>query len=113
MRIEPLSPKDIAKGPDGAVAEKHGLHLETPLWYYILKEAEQRGSSKRLGPVGSRILSEVFVGLLELDSSSFLASNPQWRPTLPSAKAGEFEMTDLLNFVGDLSPINDKNNLLP
>jgi hypothetical protein len=113
MRIEPLSPKDIAKGPDGAVAEKHGLHLETPLWYYILKEAEVRGNSKRLGPVGSRILSEVFVGLLELDSSSFLASNPQWRPTLPSAKPGEFEMTDLLNFAGDLSPINDKNNLLP
>ncbi len=113
MRIEPLSPKDIAKGPDGTVAEKHGLHLETPLWYYILKEAEVRGNSKRLGPVGSRILSEVFVGLLELDSSSFLASNPQWRPTLPSAKPGEFEMTDLLNFAGDLSPINDKNNLLP
>jgi hypothetical protein len=113
MRIEPLSPKDIAKGPDGAVAEKHGLHLETPLWYYILKEAEQRGDSKRLGPVGSRILSEVFVGMLELDNFSFLASNPQWRPTLPSAKAGEFEMTDLLNFAGDLAPINDKNNLLP
>ncbi len=113
MRIEPLSPKDIAKGPDGAVAEKHGLHVETPLWYYILKEAEQRGDSKRLGPVGSRILSEVFVGMLELDNGSFLASNPQWRPTLPSAKAGEFEMTDLLNFAGDLSPINDKANLLP
>ena len=112
MRIEPLSPKDIAKGPDGAVAEKHNLHLETPLWYYILKEAEVRGNSKRLGPVGSRILSEVFVGLLELDTSSFLASNPQWQPTLPSAKAGEFEMTDLLKFAGDLSPINDLNNIL-
>lgn len=113
MRIEPLSPKDIAKGPDGAVAEKHGLHLETPLWFYILKEAEQCGNSKRLGPVGSRILSEVFVGLLELDAGSFLSSNPSWKPTLPSAKAGDFEMTDLLKFVGDLSPINDTNNLLP
>ncbi len=113
MRIEPLSPKDIAKGPDGAVAEKHGLHLETPLWYYILKEAEQRGNSKRLGPVGSRLLSEVFVGLLEQDAGSFLSSNPTWKPTLPSAKAGDFEMTDLLSFVGDLSPINDSNNLLP
>jgi hypothetical protein len=113
MRIEPLSPKDIAKGPDGQVAARHNLHIETPLWYYILKEAEQRGNSKRLGPVGSRILSEVFVGLLELDSRSFLASNPQWRPTLPSAKAGDFEMTDLLRFAGDLSPINDAANLLP
>jgi hypothetical protein len=113
MRIEPLSPKDIAKGPDGEVAAKHNLHLETPLWYYILKEAEQRGNSKHLGPVGSRILSEVFVGLLELDAGSFLASNPQWKPTLPAAKAGTFTMTDLLSFVGDLSPINDAKNLLP
>lgn len=113
MRIEPLSPKDIAKGPDGEVAAKHNLHVETPLWYYILKEAEQRGNGKHLGPVGSRILSEVFVGLLELDSSSFLASNPQWRPTLPSSKPGDFDMTDLLNFAGDLSPINDSKNLLP
>ncbi|WP_321549518.1 peroxidase family protein [Hyalangium rubrum] len=113
MRIEPLSPKDIAKGPDGAVAEKHNLHVETPLWYYILKEAEQRGGAKRLGPVGSRILAEVFVGLLELDASSYLASNPQWKPTLPSAKKGDFAMTDLLSFAGDLSPINDPKNVKP
>ena len=113
MRIKPLSPEDIAKGPDGQVAARHNLHIETPLWYYILKEAEQRGNSKRLGPVGSRILSEVFVGLLECDASSFLASNPAWRPTLPSTKAGNFTMTDMLRFVGDLSPINDQKNLLP
>ncbi|MFY0563026.1 peroxidase family protein [Archangium lansingense] len=113
MRIKPLSPEDIAKGPDGQVAAKHNLHLETPLWYYILKEAEQRGNSKNLGPVGSRILAEVFVGLLECDASSFLASNPQWKPTLPSSKPGTFTMTDLLRFSGDLSPINDAKNLLP
>jgi len=111
MRLKPLSPEDIAKGPDGQVAAKHNLHIETPLWYYILKEAEQRGDSKRLGPVGSRILSEVFVGLLEYDAGSFLASNPQWKPTLPSTKPGHFTMADMLRFVGDLSPINDPKNL--
>jgi hypothetical protein len=36
-------------GPD--VARAHQLHLRTPLWYYILKEAEQRGNGERLGPV--------------------------------------------------------------
>ncbi|ADO67855.1 peroxidase family protein [Stigmatella aurantiaca] len=112
MRIEPLKPSQIAQGPDGEVAAKHNLHGETPLWYYILKEAEQRGGGKRLGPVGSRILSEVFVGLLEQDASSFLASNPQWTPTLPSARPGDFTMADLLTFAGDLAPINDPNNLL-
>jgi hypothetical protein len=53
------------------------------------------------------------VGLLEQDAGSFLSSNPSWKPTLPAAKAGDFEMRDLLTFVGDLSPIDDSNNLLP
>lgn len=33
MKIEPMKPSDIAKGPDGEVAARHGLHEATPLWY--------------------------------------------------------------------------------
>ena len=70
MKIKnPLTPAEIAKGPDGAVAKKHGLHEHTPLWYYILKEAEQRGGGERLGPVGATIVAEVFVGLVHGDQS--------------------------------------------
>ena len=61
-----------------------------------------------MGQVGSRILAEVFVGLLEADSSSFLACNPDWKPTLPAQVPGKFTMTDLLNFVGDINPIGDR-----
>ena len=70
MKIKnPLTPAEIAKGPDGAVAKKHGLHEQTPLWYYILKEAEQRGGGERLGPVGATIVAEVFVGLVHGDQT--------------------------------------------
>ena len=41
----------------------------TPLWFYILKEAEHRGGD-RLGPVGGRIVTEVLIGLLRADPSS-------------------------------------------
>ncbi|HEY9751024.1 MAG TPA: heme peroxidase family protein [Allocoleopsis sp.] len=105
MKLKPLSKAEIAQGPDGEVAKGLGFHTESPLWYYILKEAQIQGQGKRLGQVGSRILAEVFVGLLEADSSSFLARNPAWQPTLPAQNPGTFTMADLLKFVGDLNPI--------
>ena len=33
MQIEPMSPDEIATGPDGDIAREHGLHEATPLWY--------------------------------------------------------------------------------
>ncbi|MGD1910088.1 MAG: heme peroxidase family protein [Rivularia sp. (in: cyanobacteria)] len=108
MRFKPLSSVQISTGIDGVVAEKHNFHIESPLWYYILKEAQIQQQGNRLGQVGSRILAEVFVGLLEADSSSFLACNPDWKPTLPAQVPGKFTMTDLLNFVGDINPIGDR-----
>jgi hypothetical protein len=41
-----------------------GMDRSTPLWYYLLKEAEVLENGVRLGPVGSRIVGEVFIGLL-------------------------------------------------
>jgi hypothetical protein len=103
-----LTPDEIASGTDGAVAKKHGLHEKTPLWYYILKEAEQRGNGERLGPVGATIIAEVFVGLVHGDHTSYLwLKGKKWKPELPSKVAGEFTMADLLRFVGDISPIDD------
>lgn len=106
MKLEPLSPSDIAKGTDGKIAKELGFDKKTPLWYYILKEAEVQGEGLHLGDVGSRIIAEVFVGLLEGDSSSFLVQDPNWKPTLGTTP-GKFTMTDLLKFVDDINPIGD------
>jgi hypothetical protein len=108
MRItNPLSPDEIASGPDGAVAKKHGLHVRTPLWYYILKEAQVRKGGEALGPVGATMVAEVFIGLVHGDHQSYLwQRGPTWKPELPSREAGRFTMTDLLNLVGDISPID-------
>jgi hypothetical protein len=71
----------------------------TPLWYYILREAEIREDGAHLGPVGGRIVAEVFIGLLQLDSESFLNSQAEFTPTLGSV-VGRFQMTDFLSFAG-------------
>jgi hypothetical protein len=80
-----------------------GLERSTPLWYYILKEAALRAKGATLGPVGGRIVGEVFVGLLRFDDESYLTQNPLWKPTLPTitgAVTGEFRMIDFLAFAG-------------
>ena len=59
----------------------------------------------QLGSVGSRIVVEVFIGLLQGDALSYLKQDPGWTPTLPSATAGTFEMTDLLQFAGVVTPL--------
>ena len=71
----------------------------TPLFYYILKEAEVVENGNRLGPVGGRIIAEVFIGLLQLHSQSYLTVQPNWVPTLP-AQGASFRMIDFLAFAG-------------
>lgn len=121
MGVRVMTEAEITRGDDGRVLKEVGLHQATPLWYYILKEAQILGDNgNRLGPAGSRILAEVFVGLLQTDPEAFLHKdqNPGWTPTLPSEFAGNFTMMDLLRYVdqkqpGFLNPINEPANLAP
>ncbi len=74
---------------------------ETPLWFYILKEAEIVGRGRHLGPVGGRIVAEVLVALLQRDINSYLYLQPLWKPEPPIAPArGKFTMADLLKYAG-------------
>jgi Animal haem peroxidase len=77
---------------------KADFHARTPLWYYVLKEAELLNDGLRLGPVGGRIVAEVIIGLLQLDPAGYLQQQPAWQPTLPSATPGIWRITDLLRF---------------
>jgi Animal haem peroxidase len=72
----------------------------TPLWFYILKEAQACGGGDQLGPVGGRIVAEVLIGLLRADPDSHLVVDPSWRPTLPS-RDRSFNLTDLVIFAAD------------
>lgn len=71
---------------------------ETPLWYYILREAEVRHNGEQLGPVGGRIVAEVLIGLIASDPNSYFHAEGDWEPTLPAAQKGDFTIADLLRF---------------
>ena len=78
MGIPPLGNSELAE----LQVIRPGFVQSTPLFYYILKEAQLREDGLRLGPVGARIVTEVFVGLLQLDPDSYLK-----RPTKLGANA--------------------------
>ncbi len=78
-----------------------------PLWTYVLAETvesnvavdtkapHRKVKTRKLGPVGGRIVAETFVGLLCFDSQSFLSQDPLWRP--PSVVAGgKFGLRELV-----------------
>ena len=70
---------------------------ETPLWFYVLKEAEVLHDGDRLGPVGGRIVGEVLVGIIDADPESFRSIDPEWTPTLLAARrTGAFGLADIL-----------------
>jgi Animal haem peroxidase len=86
---EPLSSEQLG------LAE-HGWSGETPLWLYVLKEAEALHDGDRLGPVGGRIVGEVLVGIIDADPESFRSADPDWTPTLPAHERGRFGIADVL-----------------
>jgi hypothetical protein len=99
MRVPALSGSDLTELKEFGL----NLHESTPLWYYILKEAEVIEKGLHLGPVGGRIVGEVIIGLLQLDRNSFLTDEPDWKPTLPTRSGkvtGDFRMVDFLTFAG-------------
>jgi hypothetical protein len=71
-----------------------------PLWYYILAESQQvfvdDATPIRLGPVGGRIVGEVFIGLLLNDKHSFLRQDPKWKPSPEFTKGGKFGIAELI-----------------
>jgi len=85
---EPLRPEEVG-------LSEFGWSGETPLWYYLLKEAEAREDGERLGPLGSLIVGEVLLGIVDGDPESFRSVDPTWRPTL-SGRSDRFRLSDLL-----------------
>lgn len=117
MGLEPLKDEDIKIGkftgnPDDIVNTPVGLNADAfqdncPLWTYVLAETvpvnvtfktadgDRKLVARKLGPVGGRIVTETFVGILLGDSSSYLSQDPLWKPTL--AKDGVFGLRELIS----------------
>ncbi len=102
-----------------------GLRQSTPLWAYILAEAQRKivrewaapegnhgadvpddfflGSEPahtQLGPVGGRIVLETFFGLLDADRSSYLYAPSTWKPLVMKGKPGPVTFSRVLSWTG-------------
>jgi hypothetical protein len=79
-----------------------GLDQNTPLWYYVLKEAEVKANGNALGPVGSRIVAETIIGQIRQDPDSFLNVPGGWSPEQGVKIDGEpiVSINDLFRFAG-------------
>jgi Animal haem peroxidase len=89
LGIEPLASEQIGLAD-------YGWSGETPLWIYVLREADALHDGDRLGPVGGRIVGEVLVGIIDADPESFRSVDRSWRPTLPSHDPDRFGIADIL-----------------
>ena len=86
-----------AMGLEPLTIEEAGYFSDnTPLWYYILHEAFDQNDGERLGAVGSRIVSEVIIGMIQGDKTSFLNQAPNWKPN----EEGRYTMIDFLKEAG-------------
>jgi heme peroxidase len=109
MGLEPLDVNHlkVGKAPDEktnprivdlkVTGDPNTFEDNAPLWYYILAEAQSKHGGKRMGPVGARIIGEVFAGLIAGDNHSYLSQDPTWRPAKELCRDGKtFKIADLI-----------------
>jgi hypothetical protein len=116
MHVQPLTDDAIRIGPgleSGLPATKitniagGAFNGKCPLWTYILAEAmlnmqpvnipvieDVTIKTPKLGPVGGRIVAEVFLGLMFGDPHSLLSQAPDWAPNNDPS----YRLKDFVNF---------------
>jgi hypothetical protein len=100
VAVTPLGRAEILVGAGGVnlsgltPGQKNALVTRTPLWFYVLREAEVHGG--RLHGVGARIVAEAFHRVIEGARTWSFLRERTWRPTLGRAP-GDFDMLDLLD----------------
>jgi len=85
MQVPVMTAAELQEGNTDAVNQAltdGGFIEHTPLWYYVLKEAEIRANGNSLGELGSRIVVETQIGLMRNDPDSYLNdSDGEWNPS--------------------------------
>jgi hypothetical protein len=106
LSVQKLTPDQLLNNNPPAINQAllEGCFLErTPLWFYLLKEAEMQTGGDALGEAGSHIVAQTLIGLLKADGDSYI--NQDWEPRqgvrLPNGEP-ILKLTDLLRFAGVL-----------
>jgi len=87
-------------------AHGRGADPDAPLWYYVLAEADYQQDGERLGAVGSRIVAETLIGLIEADETAYPNAAPDgWEPSLPQPTPTDgYTLADITAFAAEARP---------
>jgi len=100
VNLTKLTKAQLRDGNNGAdlgdmtQAQRQAVLKDTPLWFYILREAELNGG--KLSGVGARIVAETFHRAME-GSEHSIVRDTSFAPSL-GPNSGTFRMVDLLLF---------------
>ena len=83
------------------------LRDNTPLWFYVLYEAEKICDGKQFGPLGSLVVAEIILGLLQGDKTS-----PESVPERIFSPHTSFEQSGVLFLRVQYLPVSP-NSLMP
>lgn len=116
LGLPPIADEELVIGKAIAGSRKRpitrvapGFAGNAPLWAYILSEAQvtswknadpradKNAIPIKLGPVGGRLVAEVFASLLRGDPTSYLYAKPQFAPIKDFTQAGRFGLAELIN----------------
>ncbi len=109
----PIPHKHIATGIHKEILSDPVFYEKTPLWYYVLREAELNNGANagKLGPVASCIVGNTLLALI-MQSPFSILKDPAWRPRFgmraKNKNTKEFAMIDLLEFAGVVDPIGQR-----
>jgi hypothetical protein len=122
LGIPPIPDKQLMIGPATTDGERKpitevapGLAGNAPLWAYILSEAQVTSWENlpgdptdktpiRLGPLGGRLVAEVFASLLRGDRTSYLYAEPGFKPIRAFTRDGTFGLAQLINVARGRAP---------
>ena len=95
--------KVLAARLQSAGFDPHLLTRRTPLWLFILAEAESTEASQRLGELGSHLISEFLLGSLRCDQGSVLYAAAHdlqgWGPTETIFSKRRYSMPELIGYL--------------
>jgi Animal haem peroxidase len=115
LGIPPILDEELMIGMATADGERKpiievapGLAGNAPLWAYILSEAQVMSWKNasgpvsdetpiRLGPVGGRLVADVFASLLRGDRTSYLYAETMFKPIPDFTRNGTFGLAQLIN----------------
>lgn len=101
--IPVLSPTQVADGR--AFLADAGLDAATPLWFYVLREAETVGGH-HLGALGSHLVANTLIGLVVSDPASYWNARidgHRWSPQLFRPSGPVDSLKAMLRFTGLLA----------